>query len=257
MSIESFKPNETRELAQSDSYDIDERIDPEQTSLEQENSDDKYDIDKRIGDIGQPVEEKKTEEKYDIDKRIEDIGQPVEKEKTETQEDDVFCENTELFSTLGERIAKTPAENSKNGEWEADRGNSTFIPSDSETKKELKKYGLNGIEYKNGIPDFSKVADTTVKIDNMTSKRLGPGNNYNQADVAAAKKWSEEKRDDRSDWSAREVEAWRTGNNMSWHERSDMKTMDLVPSNIHTNCSHSGGVSECAKRDKQEVTFDA
>lgn len=233
MNIESFKPNETRELAQNDSYDIDKRVDPEQSILERVNNDDKYDIDKRIGDIGQPVE----------------IG-----EKTE---EDVFCEKTELFSTLAERIAQTPAENSKNGEWTDSRGNSTFIPSDSELKKELEKHGLKGIEYKNGIPDFSKVADTTVQIDNMSTERLGPGKNYNQADVAAAKKWSEEKRDNRTDWTARKVEAWRTNNNMSWHERSDMKTMDLVSSNIHSTCSHSGGVSECRKRDNQEVTFDA
>ena len=233
MNIESFKPMEIKQPEPISSFDIDRRINPELTA----------------------VENKQSEETYDIDKRIKSIDQPTE-EKTEVKED-VFCESTELFSTEEERIVQTPIEKSERGEWTGDRGNSTFVPKYSYMKEELAKHGLDGIRYKKGIPDFSKVSDTTVQIDNMSSERLGPGKNFNQADVAAAKKWSEEKRDGRTDWTARDVAEWRTDNKLSWHERSDMQTMDLVPYSIHTYFTHTGGVSECRKRDKQEVTFDA
>ena len=235
MNIENVEPREIQQPEQTDSFDIDKRINPEQNSLGRENS----------------------EEKYDVDKRIGNIDQPIEQEKTEAQEEDVFCEKTELYSTLEERVAYTPTEKGERGEWTGERGNSTFVPKYSYMKEELAKHGLDGVQYKNGIPDFSKVAETTVHIDKMTNERLGPGKNFHQADIAAAKKWSEEKRDGRTDWTPREVAEWRRENNFSWHERNDMQTMDLVPFNIHSYFIHSGGVSECRKRDNQEVTFDA
>ena len=46
-----------------------------------------------------------------------------------------------------------------------------------------------------------------------------------------------------------EVREYRRESKLSWHERCDMKTMDLVHQDIHTFFSHSGGVAECKARD--------
>lgn len=61
------------------------------------------------------------------------------------------------------------------GHWTGERGNSRFIPNEnSEHGKEvsdtLKKYGLEGIEYKDGVPDFSECSEETVEI-SMTENR--------------------------------------------------------------------------------------
>ena len=46
---------------------------------------------------------------------------------------------------------------------------------------------------------------------------------------------------------------YRHENNLSWHERSDMKHCDLVSRDIHGEIRHSGGVYECKIRDGVDV----
>lgn len=158
-------------------------------------------------------------------------------------------ESEEYFSTYEERIKQTPKEDSERGNWEGERGESKFIPNDQEIKEILEKYGLDGITYKDGIPDFSNVSEATVEIDNMTDFRP---DNFRQCDEKCAEKWNNEKRDGRTDWTARDVAQWRKENGYSWHERNDMKTCDLVPTKINDYFGHLGGVSECRKRDAND-----
>lgn len=42
-----------------------------------------------------------------------------------------------------------------------------YIPSNQKIKKILERYGLKGIKYKNGIPDFSDVVWKTVQVQGM------------------------------------------------------------------------------------------
>lgn len=130
------------------------------------------------------------------------------------------------------------------GEWDGEVGDSKFVPDKEEAKNDLKKYGESSISYKDGIPDFSKVAESTVSIEDMTSIRQY---NFMQADKRCAEQWNNEQRGGRSDWTAREIKQWRHDNKCSWHERIDRKTMDLVPSDLHLECKHYGGVSECRR----------
>lgn len=153
----------------------------------------------------------------------------------------------ETYSTKKERIDRTPREDTDRGEWTGERGESTFIPSDEKISEILEKYGLEGIDYKDGIPDFSECSEGTVEIDNMTDKRYGPDGNFAQADEKCAEQWNAEKRDGRDDWTARDVKNWREENGYSWHERNDMKTCDLVPTAINDYFGHLGGVSEYKK----------
>ena len=159
-------------------------------------------------------------------------------------------------SSYEDRWKHTPKEGDR-GTWTGERGESVFIPSDPEIKAILKKYGLDGIPYKDGVPDFSKVAIATVEIDNMTEQREGEGGNFEQADKTLADKWNAEGKDGKTDWTASDVRAWRKENGYTWHERNDMKTMDLVPTKIHQYFSHFGGVGECKIRDgNSEEDFD-
>lgn len=140
------------------------------------------------------------------------------------------------------------------GHWEGERGNSKWFPNRDEIPKNpltnpdgltwgqiLDKYGIDGIEFKNGEPDFSPVAKGTVEIDHFTDNRYGKGGNFDQA----CEKLAEQR-----GCTKEEVKAWMKENKYTWHERSDCKTMDKVPTEIHGNIRHSGGISEAkANRD--------
>ena len=157
-----------------------------------------------------------------------------------------------VYSTPKERLDRTPREDSDRGVWTGERGDSDFIPNDKEIIEILDKYGLDGITYKDGIPDFSECSESTVEIDNMTDKRYGSDGNFAQCDEKCADQWNKEARDGKTDWTARDVRNWREENNYTWHERNDMKTCDLVPTKINDYFGHLGGVSEYKKLHSQD-----
>ena len=140
------------------------------------------------------------------------------------------------------------------GHWEGERGNSKWFPNRDEIPinpltnpdgltwgQILDKYGIDGIEFKNGEPDFSPVAKGTVEIDHFTDNRYGKGGNFDQACERLA---------EQRGCTKEEVKVWMKENKYTWHERSDCKTMDKVPTEIHGNIRHSGGISEAkANRD--------
>lgn len=156
-------------------------------------------------------------------------------------------ENNGLYTSLENRVNEA---GKSDGTWSGDVGNSNFTPSDLTdegiaAKNKLSEFGLDGIEFKNGVPDFSKLALETVEI-NMTGDRM---TNYPQAYKAVASKWNNENKDERSDWTAREVKEWKQANDLSPHECSDMKTIQFVPASVHSFVKHYGGVAECKARD--------
>ena len=153
------------------------------------------------------------------------------------------------------RMDKTPV---NDGGWEAERGTSKFIPDGNTeaglvAKEKLAEFRLDGIEYKNLEPDFSKCSEATVQIDNMTDKCP---DNFRQADEKLAEQWNKEKKDGRQDYSASDVRKYRDNNKLTWHERCDTKTVDLVPREIHEFFLHSGGRAECRARDGKETKLD-
>lgn len=182
------------------------------------------------------------------------------------KEDKNDIKENEYFNSYEDRLMRTPKEDSVLGTWEGERGESKFIPNEETPEgraalEKLKEKGQDGVEYKNAEADFSKCSEATVEIDNMTENRFdyseadgtSKQGNFTQADVKCAEKWNAEARDGRSDWTARDVNTWRGENHYSWHERCDTKTMDLVPYEIHSQCKHLGGVSECKVRDMMDV----
>lgn len=136
------------------------------------------------------------------------------------------------------------------GEWSGEKGNSTWEPNRDEIPKRppgnektwgeiLDKYEIDGIKFKDGEPDFSTVSEGTVEIDDFSTER---NENFTQADEKLAEQWSKEGKDGK-EWTAQDIKDYRKEHNLSWHERSDMKTLDLVPQEIHGNIPHSGGIS--------------
>ena len=194
------------------------------------------DIDRRI-DVNYKIEEKVTsyEKTQDIDKRI-----------------DVKSYGEKLYTTYHERLNHTPKNN-----WSGKRGESLYILQDEECRKLLETKNLDGIKYKNGIPNFDSISEGTCKIKSMTKYRedyydeekgLYIEGNFTQYDKIM-KETLESK-----GFQLREVKCndgrvrtnWFDSNGIEYtrHEKSDMKTMQLVPRKIHEECKHSGGVAE-------------
>ena len=158
-------------------------------------------------------------------------------------------------TTYKERYDQTPAEGDR-GAWTGNRAESCYKPN-TETEKgaivaeKLSEYGLDGIEYKDAVPIFDGCTEETVEID-MSENRLsnvseGNVGNFEKADTECAKKWNDEGKDGKTDWTVRDVTKYRQDHKMTWHECMDRKTCQMISTVIHDYFGHSGGVCECKK----------
>jgi len=129
-------------------------------------------------------------------------------------------------TTYAQRLAQTPV---SNGYWTGPRGESIFISSHPDVVPIL---GNKGIAYSNAYPDFFPTAAAQVEIPNMGVSRTS---NFAQADAALAKQYG---------WSPSDVKEWRFQNDYTWHEVQDLKTMQLVPTQVNAKFGHVGGVGE-------------
>lgn len=134
----------------------------------------------------------------------------------------------------------------ENGEWSGERGDSKwhpdreYVPLKANPEGEawgkiLDGYGIDGIAYKEGNPDFNAIDRGTVEIDGFTDSRE---DNFAKADIEMARQRG---------CSPEDVRKWRKENGYTWHECKDMRTIQKIPSIIHNNVSHSGGISEAKK----------
>lgn len=158
----------------------------------------------------------------------------------------------ERIDEFGERVFKKGKREAikfmnipkSNGFWSGMAGNSKWIPDDdfiplnpktnpnNLSWKQIKsKYGINEIPFHNGEPDFTKVSKGKVVISNFTEIRRA---NFMQADIELAKK-------KKCSWQ--DVQKWREKNKYTWHECSDCKTLMKVPTVLHGNVVHTGGIS--------------
>ena len=130
----------------------------------------------------------------------------------------------------------------RNGHWEGERGESTWYPPkenipgksnpENQTWEEiLAKCRIEGIQFENGEPNFKCVCREEVTIEGFSTSRA---DNFDKADMAAAEKRG---------CTPEEVAKWRKEHGYTWHEMKDMQTMQKVPSNLHNNIPHSGGIS--------------
>lgn len=203
----------------------------------------------------------------EVSRRPESSGSPEEPGKGDARWRGKLGEATERIGSLietvlepyytsyKERLDCVPA--GTHAYFEGTPGESKCVPNMESEKgrivaEKLNRYGCDGVEYRDAVPDFSPCAEAIVKIDNMGPERYGPRENFDQACDKLAKQWNASMRDGRDDWKPSDVENWRKENRLAIHECSDMKTCMFVDRDIHDVFRHSGGVSECAHRDEKK-----
>ena len=146
------------------------------------------------------------------------------------------------------------------GVWSGEPGNSKWMPDRESIPKQpygnkktwgeiLDKNGIDGIEFKDGEPDFAPVSKGSVEIEDFTTDR---DDNFYQADQNLAQQWIKDKKDGKSDWAISDIRKYRKEEKLTWHERSDMKNMDLVPQEVHGNIPHTGGISKRRRLELEE-----
>ena len=134
----------------------------------------------------------------------------------------------------------------------------------------LRRYGLEEIEFRNGYPVFSEHV-VLIEIglpDPLTQGRYG---NFRSADDAVvheslagvygfaaserfntmAEEYLHSHGSGRWFESVSQMREFREQNHLTWHEKEDMMTMQLIPSDLHALVSHDGGVSNARLRDKE------
>lgn len=142
------------------------------------------------------------------------------------------------YSTLEQRYAVSPSENGTIGYWTGKRGESMYVSSDPRVKSILDAHNQKGVNYKNGMPDFSPFVKHEFKID-MSNDR---NKNFIQANRQLAEILSVETG---QKWTSKKVTNWMSENHYTWHELNDCKTIQMVPSSInHPVFKHLGGVGE-------------
>ena len=140
--------------------------------------------------------------------------------------------NATYPSTYDEKINQTPV---NNGSWTGDCGESKFISELDEVNDVLKKYDIDGIEYKDGIPDFSPVSEGEVIHPDMSIDR---NKNFRVADELLAEQLGV---------SRKEITKLRNQGKFAWHEFNDIKTMRLISDIINSKFGHLGRVAEVKK----------
>ena len=76
-------------------------------------------------------------------------------------------------SSYADRIRQTPSPESNR--WAGERGESVCAPQSDDARKIMESRGISGVQYQNGIPDFSPFSESTVKLGYMTDERHSRG----------------------------------------------------------------------------------
>lgn len=147
------------------------------------------------------------------------------------------------YTKYNERLKQTP-KNNEYGHWTGERGDSEYVYD----KNRIIKVGEETYEieagtkvnYQNAVPDFEPYKKAQVNISQMTNNRT---TNFKQADRALAEYWTKTKHEGHT-WTARQVNEYRIANKLTWHEMSNMESMQLVPTKVNAGFGHYGGVGE-------------
>ena len=168
-------------------------------------------------------------------------------EFNQTTKVETFDGNVQINRYDAENLRYEMEENGQLVQFIYNTEREVFISNDDRVKDILAKHNVNGVDYKDGMPDFSPFTVGEVKI-NMTSNRSGDKgsyitSNYNKADEELAIIWSKEYN---QTFTIKDVKNWRESNSYTWHELNDTKTMQLIPTSINAPIfKHLGGVKEC------------
>ena len=147
------------------------------------------------------------------------------------------------ISSLAERIKRTPKANPQRGYWTNERGLSTYIPVPTQTEiiALLNHFNLEGIKYNDGMPAFGPCSIATVQLEHMSIIRYI---NFSKCDKLCADYFNSINYLNCSSWTRASVKQYRKSHSLSWHERNDRITCDLIPTKINSFFLHLGGIAE-------------
>ena len=188
----------------------------------------------------------------EIIENTDDFGLEDE-ENTENLSDE---EKAEIMKDFVDQNVSSSVLPKSNGHWEKEVGNSRWIPDKNATvtwKKGGKTYtktygdimeeqGIEGIEYFNKEPDFSKVEDSVVRhveLESFSDSRTGSSGTYSMASKAAAERLTSETDEE---WTPQHVQKYMDDHGLTWHECADRKTVRAVPAEINAGFKHTGGI---------------
>lgn len=92
--------------------------------------------------------------------------------------------------------------------------------------------------------DFRKCSFLTISLEHMSTNRQI---NFIQCDKQCADIWNTQAQLNYTNWTNNKVRKYRKDNSLTWHERNDRITCDLVPSQINSFFSHLGSIAECKR----------
>ncbi|XNQ12939.1 HNH endonuclease [Lysinibacillus sp. 3P01SB] len=194
--------------------------------------------------------------------QLPDVNKPAEvkKQGTGSKKNEVptAFKQTEFASSYEARLKQTPAVSNPKVEFQGTRGESKCIlkpPPDPSLKRILDGADIDGINYKNAVPDFSPVTKAQLEIDYMfggTGKHGSPARrlNFVQADQKLADQLNKSPElanqfgMNSGKITKTQIEKYRLANDLTWHELNDVKTIQLVPSEINSTFGHLGGEGE-------------
>ncbi len=123
-------------------------------------------------------------------------------------------------------------------------------PKGKEAFQKMQEFGASEIRCVKGVVDFSSVSVAQTTIDGMT---LDLGHNKALGFKAFAEQFNKEcPLPNGEQWDAGKVKEFARENGLEFHECSDMKTVQLVPAEIHRFFKHFGGRAECRIRDGEK-----
>lgn len=149
------------------------------------------------------------------------------------------------------RIQVTPINGGKwveKGGGEGRRGESKWIPSDKSIQKELSHYGIDGIEYKDGYPDFDKISHGDIQLEESECQ-LGDQEQFKICNESLLSMIEEcpEMTDlfSQADIEGLYADPPVTPYGFTWHHNPNRPgSMQLVPTTLHTTFRHAGGRAE-------------
>ena len=144
-----------------------------------------------------------------------------------------------------------------NGKWSGEAGNSYWLPNrniiperNQYSNPDGKSWGeildlykvRNGIQFKEGEPVFDDIAweEIVLRYEDIGRNELL---RLQQNERSVLHNLAFDKLAKAKGWSLEQTYKYKEENNLVWHEKSDCKTLLLVPRMIHDNITHYGGVS--------------
>ncbi len=142
------------------------------------------------------------------------------------------------YTSYNARYVQTPKDGDR-GHWTGTRGESEYVLNEPIELPDGTK--ITKVRYQNCVPDFSEYQIAQVKIKSMTNSRA---KNFRQARQVLRDYWNEIEFNGEKHWTLEKIIEYEDGFNLTWHEMSNMESMQMVPFEVNDTFGHCGGVAE-------------